>query len=112
MRLTSACTIVLVTAFTIRAASGDTLEMRDGTLLNGKYDGGTAGTVRITTAAGTRVVEISQIVALTFAGTEASTQPTPAAVAPAAASAPPPAAQVATPVAVTVPAGTVLTIRL
>ena len=82
----------------------DVLELKDGKVLNGKYAGGTAGTVRFETAAGVQVVETSQALALTFGGGGA-TAATPAQAAPA--SATPPAA---TPV--TVPAGTTLLVRL
>lgn len=81
----------------------DILEMNNGSVLNGKYVGGTAGTVRFETSAGMQVVETSQIIALTFT--------TPAAVP--AVAAPPPAATPAPAVAtVTLPAGTMLLVRM
>jgi hypothetical protein len=46
-------------------AAADVLEVRDGTLVNGKYAGGTASTVRIETADGIKVFSTSEIVALT-----------------------------------------------
>ncbi len=48
------------------SAHADILELKNGNILNGKYAGGTAGTVRIETSAGQQVVETSQIIALTF----------------------------------------------
>ncbi|HWW01936.1 MAG TPA: glycine zipper family protein [Candidatus Acidoferrum sp.] len=79
----------------------DVLELKNGTILNGKYAGGTAGTVRFDTDAGTQVIETAQIIALTF------TTPAPAV------AAPPPvaAAPAASPQSVTLPAGTTLLVR-
>jgi hypothetical protein len=85
---------------------GDILELKNGTVLDGKYAGGTAGTVRFETSAGQQVLETPQIIALTF------TTPAPAAVASAA---PAPAqlpAPVAAPSSVTLPAGTTLLVRM
>lgn len=81
-------------------ALGDVLELKNGTILNGTYAGGTAGTVRFTTDTGTQVVETSQIMALTFTPAKAATA--------APAAAPVAAAQRQT---ITVPAGTVLLVR-
>ncbi len=87
-------------------AGADVLELRNGKVLNGKYLGGTAGTIRFETSAGTQVVETGQAVALTF--TDGGS----------AAGAPATAAPVATPVAapapgaVTVNAGTPLLVRM
>jgi hypothetical protein len=41
---------------------GDILELKNGTVLNGKYAGGTAGTVRFETGAGQQVIETSQAI--------------------------------------------------
>jgi hypothetical protein len=54
---------VLLTARTVIA---DTFELRDGTLVNGKYTGGTATTVRVETAQGVQVLETAKILAITF----------------------------------------------
>lgn len=81
---------------------GDVLELKNGTILNGKYVGGTAGTIRFETSQGTSVVETSQAIALTFT---TSAPAAPAATQPAG-SAPQQAR------AVTVPAGTVLMVRM
>src|SRR5204863_2498548 len=66
-------------------AWADTVEMRDGTLINGKYVGGTAATVRVETPDGVKVVETSQVLALTFGATASAATPTttPTAAAPA-----------------------------
>src|SRR4051812_5528489 len=85
----------------------DTVEMRDGTLVNGKYVGGTAGTLRVETPQGVKVLETSQVLALTFAAANGAPTTAPAAAAavpvvaqqPAAATAPP-----AVPASITLPA--------
>jgi pyruvate/2-oxoglutarate dehydrogenase complex dihydrolipoamide acyltransferase (E2) component len=93
------------------AASADVLELKNGQTLNGKYVGGTAGTIRLETSAGLQVIETGQALALTFTGggtagaAPATTAPTPAAAAPA-----PAAAPAATSVAI--PAGTTLLVRM
>ncbi len=86
-------------------AHADVLELKNGRVLTGKYLGGTAGTIRFETSAGTQVVETSQALALTFAGGAA-----PAATPAAATTAPTPAT--AAPSTVTVNAGTPLLVRL
>lgn len=78
-------------------ARGDTLELNDGTVLQGKYLGGSADTVRFQTSAGLQIVEYARIKNMSVA---------PSAPAPAPASAP------AAPAAVTVPAGTILLVRM
>jgi hypothetical protein len=89
---------------------GDVLELKNGTILNGRYVGGTAGTIRFETNEGTNVVETSQAVALTFTtlapATGTSGVPATSA-APQAASSVPQQAK-----AVTVPAGTVMMVRM
>lgn len=80
----------------------DILELKNGTVLDGKYAGGTAATVRFETSGGQQVIEISQIIALTFT-TPPAPAPAPVAVAP---------APVAPPSSVTLPYGTTLLVRL
>jgi len=80
----------------------DVLELKSGKTLNGKYVGGTAGTIRFETTAGVQVIETSEALALTFTGAAsgaASKAPAASASAPAATS-------------VTVPAGTALLVRM
>ncbi|MCU0772202.1 MAG: YMGG-like glycine zipper-containing protein [Verrucomicrobia bacterium] len=94
---------ILITTLTVLAAlhlQADVLELKDGKTMNGKYVGGTAGTIRFETSAGVQVIETGQALALTF------TAPAPAA----ASAAPAPAAPA--PQAVTIPAGTALLVRL
>lgn len=91
-------------------AFADVLELKDGTILNGTYSGGTAGTVRFTTDDGMQVIPTDQIIALTFTGGGPAPAPAPASTAaPQTAAAPAQAA--AAPDEVTVPAGTVLNFR-
>lgn len=88
------------------SARADILELKNGNVLNGKYTGGTAGTVRFESSAGQQVLETSQIIALTF------TAP-PAAPAPAYAPAPAPApAPAVLPSTVTLPYGTMFLVRM
>jgi hypothetical protein len=98
--------IVAVVAAANGVGRADTAELRDGSLVQGKYVGGTAATVRFETPEGVKVVETSKILALTFAEGGATSQPAAGAAAAA------PAAAAAAPKAVQVPAGTVLTIKL
>lgn len=94
-------------------ALADVLELKNGNVVNGKYAGGTAATVRFETPAGIQVIETSQIVALTFGG--GATTGTPAAAASATA---PPAPATPAPAAaqpsqtLTIPAGTTLLVRM
>ena len=85
-------------------ARADVLELKNGTILNGKYAGGTAGTIRFETSAGVQVLETSQIIALTFTST--GTVPgTPAAASTSIATTP------VAPSSVTIPADTLLLVR-
>lgn len=88
------------------SAVADILELKNGTILDGKYAGGTATTVRFETGNGMQVIETSQIIALTFT-TPAGTQPQ-AQTAPPETAAAAPAAQPA----LTLPAGTMLLVRM
>jgi hypothetical protein len=49
-------------------ALADVLELKSGKTLNGKYVGGTAGTIRFESTAGVQVIETSEAPALTFTG--------------------------------------------
>jgi len=89
--------LTVLSATNLRA---DVLELKTGKTLNGKYVGGTAGTIRFETSEGVQVIETGQALALTFTGGGA-TVAAPVAVAPA------PAAS-----SVAVPAGTTLMVRM
>jgi hypothetical protein len=86
------------------SSQADVLELKNGKVLNGKYVGGTAGTIRFETGNATQVFETAQVTALTFTGggTTAAAPATATASAPAAAS----------PSAVSVPTGTTLLVRM
>lgn len=85
------------------SAHADILELKNGNVLDGKYVGGTAGTVRFDAGTGMQVIETAQIIALTFT-TSASASASPTA-------APAPVA-VAVPSSVTLPYGTTLLVRM
>jgi len=100
--------LLIATALTLLSAlsiQADVLELKDGKTLNGKYVGGTAGTIRFETGAGVQVIETAQALALTFTGGGATTSK-PAAAAPVA------VAPAAAPSTVSVPAGTTLLVRM
>lgn len=94
-------TLFLFATLALLAASAraDTLELKNGTKLEGKYAGGTADTVRFETSAGLQIIEYAQIRSMSVSPPPA---PTPAP-APAAAPASGP---------VTLPAGTLLLVRM
>ena len=104
MKLSSIPIMALVVFGTL-PTDADVLELKDGKTLNGKYVGGTAGTIRFETGDGIQVVETSVALALTFDASAKTANPT------AAAPAPPPAVAPAAS-SVTVPAGTTLTVRM
>ena len=81
-------------------ASADTLELKNGTVLQGKYLGGTADTVRFETSNGMQIVSYDGIKNMSVAPAAPAAAPAAAAPAPAA------------PTKVTVPAGTVLLVRM
>lgn len=104
-------TLIALSLFGSCFVQADVLELKDGTILNGSYGGGTAGTVRFTTDSGMQVIPTDQVIALTFTGGGAPTAPAPAPT-PAPAAAPVPATMAApVPAEVTVPSGTVLNVR-
>lgn len=97
--------LALLCATTL-STQADVLELKDGQVMTGKYTGGTAGTIRFTSASGAQVIETSKALALSFT-TEEAPAPAPEPAAPAA-SAPPAAA----PSSVTVNAGTGILVRM
>ncbi len=97
--LLGAALVIVGLGFPTRA---DILELKNGNVLDGKYTGGTVGTVRFETSGGQQVIETSQIIALTF-----TTPPAPAPAPVAAAPAP-----LAAPSSVSLPYGTTLLVRL
>jgi hypothetical protein len=104
--------LFIVTGLLLAVGSvyGDVLELKNGTILNGKYVGGTAGTLRFETNQGTNVIETSQVIALTFTAPATLTATTAAPAAPAAPQPTGTPQQQAK--AVTVPSGTVMMVRM
>ncbi len=76
-------------------ARADTLELKNGTVLQGKYLGGTADTVRFETSSGLQILEYSQVRSMSVSPAAAKSAPAPA----------------AAPVTVVIPAGTVLMVQ-
>src|SRR6185503_17312665 len=99
MKTQNHLTLIIALAGLGVSARADILELKNGSVLNGKYTGGTAGTVRFETSAGLQTVETSKIIALSF------TTPAAASGAPAAAPAAQPAAAASS---VTLPNATML----
>lgn len=60
--------IILGTLFIINNVAADVLELKNGSVLNGNYKGGTQGTLRFQVGAEIKVISIKEIVALTFTG--------------------------------------------
>jgi hypothetical protein len=112
-------TAVIVGLFFVSVAAADTLELKSGRVVQGKYLGGTQHILRFEVNGEVQTFSTNDIVALTFTGTGRSLTPAPApadaAPAPAAAPATAPAPALA-PVAangmVTVPAGQSILIRM
>ncbi len=95
--------LLLASLGCIIAASGDVLELKNGTLLNGKYAGGSADAINFQTSAGMQTIPAAQAAALTFtAGAEVARAPAAGA----------PAAAATATSTVTLPAGTTLLVRL
>lgn len=90
--------------------SGDILQMRNGTMLQGNFVGGDAQTIKFATAQGIQSIPRNQALMITF-GLTAVTPSTPPSQkpAPAPVQAPPPPQQ---PQTVTIPAGTVLIVTM
>src|SRR5256885_12772831 len=95
------------------AAAADTLELKDGRVLQGRFLGGTQAIVRFQVDGNLQTFSVNDIVALTFTNNSgASAAPPPAQLAPA----PAPAAQAQPPLApgsaVTIPAGQSILVRM
>jgi hypothetical protein len=90
------------------AASADTLELKDGRVLKGKYLGGTQAVLRFELNGEVQTFNTADVVALTFTGHSAAAAPPSAGMAPAAAS----MANADPGGAVTIPAGQSLLVRM
>jgi hypothetical protein len=95
--------------FLVAAASADTLELKSGRIVQGKYLGGTQATLRFDVNGDVQIFSTNDIVALTFTGRSDGSASSPMA-APMAAAAPAPAA--APGGDVTIPAGQSMLIRM
>ena len=96
----SAALILSIFALLLAASSrADTIELKNGLVLQGKYLGGTSDTLRFQTSDGLQIVEYSQVKSMSVAPA-APAAPTPP---------PPPAAM---PASITLPAGTVLMVQM
>jgi YD repeat-containing protein len=93
------------------ATVADVLELKNGTILNGKYQGGTADTVRFDSGSGTQVIANSEIIALTFTSQKATAAAPAAAATSVASAAPAAAAPAPAPQTINLPAGTTLVVR-
>jgi hypothetical protein len=82
---------VVLGLFIAGAAAADTLELKDGRVLQGRYLGGTQAVLRFEIKGEVETVNVSDAVALTFTGTSSATE-APAPAPPSAATPPPPAA--------------------
>ncbi len=95
------------------AGMADVLELKNGTILNGKYMGGTAATLRFEALGSMQVIETSRIIALTFttqvSPSKPATTPPTGKAAPGTVSKP---GATVPPRTLTVPAGTMLLVRL
>jgi hypothetical protein len=81
---------VVLGLFIAGAAAADTLELKDGRVLHGRYLGGTQAVLRFEIKGEVQTFNVSDAVALTFTGTSSATEaPAPA---PAPATTPPPSA--------------------
>lgn len=103
---------VLAVISTVCAAyAQDVLELRNGTIVRGRFLGGTAETVRFEGERGLEVFQRSELIALTFSGSAAAAPPIETVSAPP--PAPPPApAPPPRPSRVTLPSGTMLIVRM
>src|SRR2546423_12590937 len=102
--------------FFVGAATADTLELKDGRILKGKYLGGTQAVLRFEQNGEVQTFSTTEIVALTFTGNPGHSAPAPApAAAPAETPAEAPTAVVASSRSsgiVTIPAGQSLLVRM
>jgi len=103
--------LLMIASAAAMPCSAETLELKNGSIVQGSYDGGTATTINMKTAQGVLSVPTDDALALKFvdAPAPAAIPPTPT---PMPAPAAPAAAAPTSNVPVTVPAGSVLTVRM
>jgi hypothetical protein len=119
--LARACLLSMMVVLVLSTAAwADTLELKDGRLVQGKYLGGTQDTLRFQSQGNIVVYRVADVLALTFGNASVGTSTPAAQPAYQAEPSPQPAAMVAAPKAapsavsdsVTVPAGTYLRVRM
>lgn len=95
-------------------ASADTLQMKDGRVIQGKFLGGTQASVQFETRGKIELYNVDDIISVTFTGAPTASSATPAApdVPPPAPIPPPAQSSAANPSSITVPAGTDLLVRM
>ncbi len=94
------------------AAMADTLELKDGRVITGRFLGGTQALVRFSINGEVQTFNVTEVVALTFTPDYGTPPPPPPAPVPQAAVAPPPAAASYAGGPITVPAGQSILIRM
>jgi hypothetical protein len=100
------------------SASADTLQMKDGRVIQGRFFGGTQASVQFETNGQVELFNVNDIISVTFTNPPSPAPPNPPAAAappPASMYSPPPApgtAAAADPASITVPAGTDLLVRM
>ena len=107
-------TAIAVALFFVSVAAADTLELKNGKVIEGKYFGGTRATLRFEVNGELQTFSTNDVVALTFTGRSGGATPmaAPAPAPAAAAPAPAPAASVGPGGEVTIPAGQSILIRM
>lgn len=96
----------------VAAASADTLELRDGRVLQGRYLGGTQAVLRFEVNGNIEAYNVTEVVALTFTRGNSGAAALPPASASSLASTSAPVAQVAPGGTVTIPAGQPMLVRM
>ena len=92
-------------------AAADTLELRSGELLNGRFLGGTQSTVRFEVGGTTQTIPVADVLAITFESSSPAQGGVAGGTPPVGRTAPAPAPARATPQPIVVPAGTKLLVR-
>jgi len=111
-RLARSFAVVALGLFFAGAAVADTLELKDGRVITGRFLGGTQALVRFSIQGEVQAFNVTEVVALTFTSDYGTPPPPPPAPAPQAAVAPPPAGAAYAGGPITVPAGQSLLIRM
>ena len=106
-----ALTAIGAIALALSPAFADTLQMKDGRVIQGRFLGGTQASVQFETKGKIELYNVEDIISVTFTGPP-NASPTPASALPAAPTAADPAARAPATGAITVPAGTHVLVRM